>query len=517
MSNGVRASVVIALVILSSFTCISLMVPREARGEAWSYWVIYHGNHDGASLALDGAGNPHISYIGYFGNFSSPKEVVNYSTWNGASWETVVVDSDSRAEDYSALALNSTDSPVIVYHTRSWGGLILAEWNGTAWLKKQISFETSAFPSLAVDNNDVWHVAYLDFEHEDLIYSTNSAVPPGSNTIDSNGDVGWHASLALDKNEKPCIAYADLTSMSIKFAEWNGTDWQIETVDTLEKTYGETSLAFDYAGRPHISYIDEGTDFVKHAWRANGSWSSGNIDSIGALVSSTSIAVDHDNNPHIVYTGGQHSNLKYARLNGFGWDIMTIDSSEYSYIGSDRALALDADDFAHLVYTGSSGLIYANLTANNAPNKPAPPSGPDKGERDTWYNFTFSTTDPDGDRVRYIVYWDFPFMTNETAYFDSGVQVTVSLEWADCTGRVMVQAVDEHMSYSEVSEPHIISLCPDIHHDDSPSFIGSAAFWAVVAAVILAVVAVVAYLWRAKSKKSGNRQPADEQEQPPAN
>jgi len=120
-----------------------------------------------SSIALDGAGNPHISYI------DDTNFYLKYARWNGTSWITETVDTTWYIAYFVSLGLDSADNPHISYY----GGisdLRYASWNGTSWITE---------------------------------------------TVDSTGSVGWGCSLALDAEGNPHISYRDSTNGVLKYAK----------------------------------------------------------------------------------------------------------------------------------------------------------------------------------------------------------------------------------------------------------------------------------------------------------
>ena len=71
-------------------------------------------------LALDGAGNPSISYI------DSTNTSLKFAYFNGTSWVTETVDNSGDVGSYSALALDSSGNPSISYYDTTNGDLLYA-------------------------------------------------------------------------------------------------------------------------------------------------------------------------------------------------------------------------------------------------------------------------------------------------------------------------------------------------------------------------------------------------------
>jgi len=130
--------------------------------------------YTGPSLALDSRGDPHISYFNQTTSDSVPIEL-RYLSWDGIAWNRKTV-----------ITLNKRD------------------------------FATS----LAIDAQDVPHIAYCDVGERSVKYATRSAsgvwnsevAVPGKNLL------RW-PSLALDQAGSPSIVYYDLTDHALKFAK----------------------------------------------------------------------------------------------------------------------------------------------------------------------------------------------------------------------------------------------------------------------------------------------------------
>ena len=70
--------------------------------------------------------------------------------------------------------------------------------------------------------------------------------------------------------------------------------------------------------------------------------------------------------------------------------------------------------------TSVVGVISKNATMDNQPPNPPRIDGQTRGKVGVAYEFTFVTTDPDGDNVSYYVDWDDGNITNWTAFQSSG-------------------------------------------------------------------------------------------------
>lgn len=94
---------------------------------------------------------------------------------------------------------------------------------------------------------------------------------------------------------------------------------------------------------------------------------------------------------------------------------------------------------------------------NRAPNTPSTPSGPTSGYTSTSYTYSTSTTDPDGDYVRYQFYWGDGYTT--TGWYPSGSTASASHRWSSSgTYYVKVRAQDYYGAWSSWSSSRVVSI-----------------------------------------------------------
>jgi hypothetical protein len=165
-------------------------------------------------------------------------------------------------------------------------------------------------------------------------------------TVDSEGSVGYYASLALDGEGYPHISYYDSGNDFLKYAYQDAAGWHIEIVDNNVPSY-KTSLALDGDGYPHISYTASGTD-LKYVYLDGSGWHFQTVDKGW----NSSLALDGSGYPHISYKhaiSGVEYDLRYAYQDGSGWHIYAVDSSVGHY-GGYASLALDGSGYPHVSY-----------------------------------------------------------------------------------------------------------------------------------------------------------------------
>ena len=121
----------------------------------------------------------------------------------------------------------------------------------------------------------------------------------------------------------------------------------------------------------------------------------------------------------------------------------------------------------------SEPLIIEIKTTNNPPEKPDMPDGPDSGKIGKEYIYISSTSDPDGDLVRYGWDWDGDGNVDElTNYFASGASIRISHSWLD-PGIYNIKVMAEDLygkksDFSDSIEVEIMENAPPA----KPSIIG---------------------------------------------
>ena len=111
----------------------------------------------------------------------------------------------------------------------------------------------------------------------------------------------------------------------------------------------------------------------------------------------------------------------------------------------------------HQQWSGWSQPLTVNLV-NSPPNTPSTPSGPTLGYSGTSCTYSTSTTDPDGDKICYLFYWDDGSIT-ATGHYASGATVSASHSWSSRgTYKVWVRAQDVYGGTSHWSQPLTVKI-----------------------------------------------------------
>jgi len=100
-----------------------------------------------------------------------------------------------------------------------------------------------------------------------------------------------------------------------------------------------------------------------------------------------------------------------------------------------------------------------NIRPNTSPNIPPTPTGPDSGTPGTPYEFTATTTDPEGDDVAFKFDWGDGSESDWTSFVDSGGSASRSHSWStEGTYYVKVKAKDTYNAESGWSAGHSITI-----------------------------------------------------------
>ncbi len=86
---------------------------------------------------------------------------------------------------------------------------------------------------------------------------------------------------------------------------------------------------------------------------------------------------------------------------------------------------------------------------NAPPNTPVI-DGPNSGKPNTEHDFTFNSTDPDGDDVKYYIDWG-DDTTDETGFNASGIEVMVKHKWSE-EGNYTITAIAEDINGAQGPE-----------------------------------------------------------------
>jgi len=145
---------------------------------------------------------------------------------------------------------------------------------------------------------------------------------------------------------------------------------------------------------------------------------------------------------------------------------VTIDTTGLSPGSYSGFVSISAND--------GGGLRYFNVycVVNAEPNIPSTPSGPSSGETGIYYTYFTSTTDPEGDDIRYgwdlnqdsiVDYWS-------SSYYSSGTTYSLNIKFGSAgTHHLRVKAEDVHGAQSAFSSAKTVVISGANNAPNTPS------------------------------------------------
>jgi hypothetical protein len=169
------------------------------------------------SVAVDPAGNPHISY------YDQRNQDLALGSRGEAGWSIAAVDDEGDTGLFSSMVIDGEGRFHIGYFQRK------SPFSGVV-----------KYATRGPDDSD-WGVRSVDF----LGKLKFGAI--GARNI---------TSVAVDTRGNPWIAYSDMKFL--KVAIWTGSEWRIESVvEAGSRTLGQlVSLKLDSLDHPHITYFE---------------------------------------------------------------------------------------------------------------------------------------------------------------------------------------------------------------------------------------------------------------------
>jgi hypothetical protein len=369
---NVKNQQIVLILTISFFFIVFTGYPAAAQ---WTITTVDSTGNVGrdTSLALDDSGNPRISYY-RFDTGDLKYAWCDTGCDVSGNWNTVPVDSAGDAGEYTSLALDGSGNPRMSYYAFDTGALKYA-WcdagcdNSSNWNRLTVNSAgtVGADTSLALDGSWNPRISYHDDVNNNLQYTwcdVNCANTGNwtAETVASTGDVGLYTSLVLDGSGNPRVSYYKYDTDDLNYA-WcdtgcdNPGNWNSIMVDSEDNVGLYTSLALDSSNNPRISYQDGTSLDLYYTWcdagcDDPGNWNRVTVDSAGTVGVDTSLALDSSDNPRISYYG--NDTLKYAwcdtACNDPGnWNIETVDSTAGS-VGEYTSLKLDGSDIPHISY-----------------------------------------------------------------------------------------------------------------------------------------------------------------------
>jgi hypothetical protein len=282
------------------------------------------------SLALDANGNPHIGYA--LDVFQIANDLLKYTYWNGSAWQTQTItalDPELETLDLS-VDVDSAANPHLFYYlsviTEDAYRLQHTDWDGAAWQTETLDGgqETTLFRerlvAMALDPADNLHAAYYTPDYEDLRY-LSWAANYQLRTLPETGTVET-PDIAI-ANAIPAIGYYRPGSGQVKLATWD-EPWTLNPLDFVSQPVTDLAVA---AGTQyqHVSYYDADNNRLLYSYWNGAVWTTEVVDEAGNVgrYNDLMLAGHSDGSPWIAYWDDTSLRVKLARpvINSVLWDI----------------------------------------------------------------------------------------------------------------------------------------------------------------------------------------------------
>ena len=250
------------------------------------------------SLALDAAGNPHITYL----SLSTAKS--KYARHSPSGWDIEDIGFGDVTSN-RALDLDSHDVPSVVMGI-SYGTTIATRSNGT-WTMSPVGGYGVWWSALDIDGNDTAHIGYM--------WSIGSGTYQGFISYDS-GDIASNlfvpqnpsCCLAIDAHNQPHLLVTPNEPDPMVLWEKQGGNWTQHPLPV--GSWG--ALALDATGSFHMAYYDPVAHDLVYGRRSGGTWAFEPVDQTGDVGKYPSLEIDLTGGVHISHYDVTHGDLKYA-------------------------------------------------------------------------------------------------------------------------------------------------------------------------------------------------------------
>jgi hypothetical protein len=329
---------------------------RTQAQQTWS-WSVEEVDISGlqSSIVTDGDGNVHLVY-------SEPATNLKYGyrpAGQSSKWFTMAL---KGSGSFTGITLDRNGYAHICATARR---MSYGYFDGKQWTPiNEIAADAAAIGyscSLAIDKNDVPHLAWYKEKNEDgsyFLHSKYASLEDGVwvlHTIDTGPQDGKWNSMIIDPKGTIWVAYDEFVTGMMKIARKDGDKWLPQVVEarTQNGDYNigmGNSMALDAQGRIVLAYY---TSSSIHFSRQQGNvWSKpefvASITSFGGWVNyRSSIAVDRAGSVHIVYD--DYGAIRHAYWDGQRWQNQLIVRNGHE---RDRypSMAMDKSDNIYISY-----------------------------------------------------------------------------------------------------------------------------------------------------------------------
>jgi hypothetical protein len=330
-----------------------------------------------ASLAISPADVPYITYRD--GNNANKATVMSY---NGTAWTVVGTPGISTGEvKFNNMGFDKAGDPICMFSDKKAVpayGIVAKEFTGGVWTaigtnSAAMSGTYCYYVSMAIANDTVYAAFQDSAYHMSVmkcaISSSATWVKVGPSNI--TGDTAAYISIAVDKNNVPYVAFSDYRkAQGLTVMKYIGGSWQI--LDTENISGGQVSypsIQIDpTTNMPVVAYSNYFGTIEAQAQKFNGThWTHiGNPAGISTdWASAMSLAIDAKGNYYVAYqdwgflsTQGQgNCTVEKYPVGDTAWVSAPVNGSCSNGGGGYESIALDANGNIYAAYTGYSAYV----------------------------------------------------------------------------------------------------------------------------------------------------------------
>jgi len=286
---------------------------------------------------------------------------------------------------------------------------------------------------------------------EDLFSLRNRHTRFMAAKYDSDGNPLWFNFHGFEKDSRPLALTVDTTGNLYLSGTTSDGDYPTVKFDAA----GSLLWATKYSNSSHATFSDMTMDNAGNIYVTG--WS---CNEVRTQYSPCPTAFFSGTENYVATGGLSTIIIKYAP------DGTPLWSPRYSLF-STQVSGLVVDDSGDIFITSSKAHSYSHNTllgiltskiSNHPPLTPSNFSGPTTGTIGTSLNYTSSTTDPEGDKIRYTFDWG-DGSSSSSEFVASGESVTMNHQWtAAGEYQIRVQATDQHGNASGWSSTTAVTI-----------------------------------------------------------
>jgi hypothetical protein len=226
------------------------------------------------SVAVATDGTPHVTWYQYGAPDGSDYLHIKHATLQSGVWVARTLDLEPQTGKWQSIALDGGGNPHVSYDSFASGALKYAFWDGKNWNLQVVDRRTAKRGIstlgmgnyLVLDRDGKAGISYYD--DSSLMYAWQQDKGWKIDTISDIASfgswIGYHSSQVLDAEGHPHIAYDN--AGELEHAWWDGRDWHIQTIVPwgLEQ-YRASSIGIDKDQTLYISYRDPNDGSLKVA------------------------------------------------------------------------------------------------------------------------------------------------------------------------------------------------------------------------------------------------------------